>query len=95
MKKHIEDLKITLTPSLNITDVSESDYFIVSTLQGYSKAQQKDAMQVMECWGKVMTVKCKGGCFTKPYNHFEKITDLTGKNVYDAPYFEDNRSHSR
>ena len=32
----------------------------------------------MECWDKVMTVKCKGGCMTKEYDHFEKVTDLSG-----------------
>ena len=90
-----DDIVNKTQKALHIGDVSESDFFIVSSNEGYSKAQQKDAMQVMECWDKVMTVKCKDGCMTMPYKHFEKITDLTGKNVYKATYFEDNRTHSR
>lgn len=41
-----------------------------------------------------MTVKCKNGCINKPYDFFEKISDLSNMDeIYDSPYFEDNRSN--
>ena len=52
-------------------------------------------VEVMECWDKVMTVKCKGGCMTKEYDHFLKIEDINGfTEVYESNYFEDNRTSS-
>lgn len=78
---------------LQKTDVMPGDFFILSAEKGYSPSQQKKAMQVMECWDNAMTVKCKNGCMTKEYDHFEKITSLDGiDKIYTAKYFEDNRS---
>lgn len=72
--------------------IEKGDYFILSQKEGYTKSQRKDAMQVMEVWEKVMTVYCGNDhCMTKPYSHFEKVDNTTGKNVHNAPYFEDNR----
>lgn len=79
--------------SLTKNDVKSGDYFILSIEKGYGPEQTRKAMQVMECWPNVMTVKCNDGCMTKEYDHFEKVTDLTAyKEVYHASYFEDNRS---
>ena len=64
--------------TLKKEDVKEGDYFMLSPKKGYSPFQCKSAMQVMECWDKVMTVKCNRGCMTKEYDHFEKVTDLSG-----------------
>lgn len=74
--------------------VMQGDFFILSSEKGYAPTQRKEAMQVMECWDKVMTVKCKGGCMTKGYDHFEKIIDLIDmREVHKWEYvFEDNRS---
>ena len=46
----------------------------------------------MELTKDTMTVKCEGGCLTKPYDHFERIIDLEGKNLHESVYFEDNRN---
>ncbi len=55
--------------------------------------KMQSAMQVMELWDNAMTVKCDGGCITKPYSEFEKVEDITKFNrVYDSKYFEDNRN---
>ncbi len=77
--------------SVKKEEVKEGDYFILAVEVGYSPSQAKKAMQVMECWNKVMTVKCEGGCMSKPYSDFNKITDLRGKKVFKSSYFEDNR----
>jgi hypothetical protein len=72
--------------------VNQGDFFILSPSKGYSGKQIRDAMQVMELWNGCMTVKCQSGCMDKPYEHFEKVTDLSKMdNIYHAPYFEDNR----
>ena len=63
--------------TLKKEDVKEGDYFMLSPKKGYSPSQCKSAMQVMECWDNVMTVKCKGGCMTLEYDHFEKIEDTS------------------
>ena len=50
-------------------------------------------MEVMECWDNVMSVKVERGCVTKPYDHFEIITDLSPfKIIHKSRYFEDHRS---
>lgn len=73
-------------------NVHEGDFFILSSLKGYRGQQLKEAMQVMECWPAVMTVKCAGGCMDKPYDHFEKVEDLSGfAVVHRSEYFEDHR----
>lgn len=73
--------------------VKENDFFIMSEKKGYAPSQRKDAMQVMECNPSEMTVRCKGGCITKPYDHFELVTDLSPfKDVYTFDSFEDNRN---
>ena len=81
-------------PKLHKHSVMQGDFFILSSKKGYAPTQRKEAMQVMECWDNVMTVKCKGGCMTKEYDHFEKVTDLSGfRSVhrYDGE-MEDRRS---
>jgi len=60
-----------------IDSVMQDDLFILSSAKGFAPTQCKEAMQVMECRDKVMTVKCKGGCMTEPYDYFEKVTDLS------------------
>ena len=75
--------------------VMQGNFFILSSEKGYAPTQRKEAMQVMECWDNVMTVKCKNGCMTKEYDHFEKVTDLSGfRSVhrYDGE-MEDRRSY--
>lgn len=83
-----------LKPLLDKHSVKQGDFFILSSQKGYAPCQQRDAMQVMECWDNVMTVKCKGGCMTKEYDHFEKVTDLSKfRKVYRYDgELEDNRS---
>lgn len=72
--------------------VVSGDYFHLPMTKGYTKKASQVAMQVMECWESVMTVKCKNGCMTKNYSEFEKVTDISlYKEIYNAPYFEDNR----
>lgn len=73
----------------------QGDFFILSSEKGYAPTQRKEAMQVMECWDNVMTVKCKGGCMTKEYDHFEKVTDLSGFKAIHRYEFdmEDRRSY--
>jgi len=59
--------------------------------RGYSKKQCSEAMQVMEVWNNCLTVKCKDGCMTKPYEHLEIISpnDYSRFKVFHiAPYFE-------
>jgi len=75
--------------------VIQGDFFILSPEKGYAQTQRKDAMQVMECWDNVMTVKCKSGCMTKEYDHFKKVSDLSGfKNIHRYNYeMEDRRSY--
>lgn len=72
--------------------IKEGYFFNVEKSQQSEWGKYDSAMQVMECWEEVMTVKCKDGCLTKPYSFFEKINDLSGfKKVYTSTYFEDNR----
>ncbi len=74
-------------------DVKQGDFFTLSKEKGYGLMQRKSAMQVMECWPSAMTVKCRDGCMTKGYDHFEKVDDIsTFESIYHAPYFEDNRN---
>ena len=82
-------------PQLHKHSVMRGDFFILSSEKGYAPTQRKEAMQVMECWDNVMTVKCKGGCMTKEYDHFEKVTDLSGfRAVHRYDYeMEDRRSY--
>lgn len=78
---------------MNKNEVKEGDFFVLSEKKGYSRNMRNAAMQVMECYNLHMTVKCKNGCMTKPYDHFQKIDDtLSCAYVYYAPYFEDNRT---
>ena len=82
----------TETPLALNRVVMRGDYFRLPMTKGYTKRASEIAMQVMECWGNVMTVKCKGGCMTKEYNEFEKVTDLSVcREIHNAPYYEDNR----
>ena len=84
-----------IKPQLHKHSVMQGDFFILSSEKGYAPTQRKEAMQVMECWDKVMTVKCKGGCMTKEYDHFEKVTDLSvfrSVHRYDGE-MEDRRSY--
>lgn len=87
--------ELALKTKLHKHSVMQGDFFILSSEKGYTPTQIKDVMQVMECWDNVMTVKCKGGCMTKEYDHFEKVTDLTGfqsVNRYEGE-MEDRRSY--
>lgn len=78
--------------SLKAKDVQEGDFFILNPSLGYRGLQLQDAMQVMECWPEVMTVKTDGGCMVKPYDHFVKVEDISDfKKIHKSPYFEDNR----
>tara|TARA_R110001606_G_scaffold397351_1_gene573569 strand:- start:2367 stop:2615 length:249 start_codon:yes stop_codon:yes gene_type:complete len=73
-------------------EVKEGGFYRLSQDVGYTESQSKKAMQVMECWGDNMTVKCKGGCMTKPYSDFDEVVNLDEmRDVYYADYFEDNR----
>ena len=73
--------------------VMQGDYFTLSASKGYRGKQIREAMQVMELWDGCMTVKSEGGCMDKPYDYFEKVTDLSKMDkIHHAPYFEDNRS---
>lgn len=80
-------------PQFHKHSVMQGDFFILSQQKGYAPTQCKEAMQVMECWDKVMTVKCAGGCMTKEYDHFEKVTDFSGfKEIYRYEFeMEDRR----
>lgn len=72
--------------------VKHGDYFRLPMSNGYNKSSHDTAMQVMECWSSVMTVKSDNGCLTMEYNQFEKIDDLSScTKVYKSDYFEDNR----
>lgn len=64
-------------PKLSKDCVKEGDFVIHSSKKGYSPKQREEAMQVMETRSNTMTVKCKGGCMTKEYDHFEKVEDLS------------------
>ena len=67
---------------------------MLSRNKGYAQFQCNEAMQVMELWPNVMTVKCgKNGCMTLPYDHFEKVADVTKfKNVHRYDFeLEDRR----
>ena len=60
------------------SDIKQGDFFTLSRDKGYAQFQCNEAMQVMELWPKVMTVKCgKNGCMTLPYDHFVKVEDIT------------------
>ncbi len=76
---------------MNEYDKKRKKGFIAWPTGKYGTLTKEKAMQVMECWNKVMTVKCEGGCMSKPYSDFNKITDLRGKKVFKSSYFEDNR----
>ena len=61
--------------------------------RGYSKKQCSEAMQVMELWKDYITVKCKDGCLSKPYEHFEIIPEsdyYKYKVFHIAQYFENH-----
>lgn len=68
-------------------NVKEGDYFQLAGQQFH-----EEAMQVMEIGNGVMTVKCQGGCLTKKLSEFRRVKSLKGRKVYNAPYFEDNRT---
>jgi hypothetical protein len=74
--------------------VTKDDYFIYSSEEGYSPSQQKVAMQVIELYDMVMTVRCnKNGCITKPYEHFTKVEDISKfkkNNIVHSDYFKNN-----
>jgi hypothetical protein len=90
--KHNRLQKRSAMEALRAVDVAEGDFFTLSPAKGYSGKQLREAMQVMECWPTVMTVKCAGGCMDKPYDHFVKVKDVSGMDsVHRSDYFEDNR----
>jgi hypothetical protein len=75
-----------------MNNISEGDFFILSPSKGYKGRQIREAMQVMELWPNLMTVKCEGGCMDKPYDYFEKVSDLSKMDkIHYSNYFEDNR----
>jgi len=75
-------------------DVKQGDFFTLSKEKGYGLMQRKSAMQVMECYDNFMTVRCKYGCMTKRYDHFEKVDDISKfENICHASYFEDHRTY--
>lgn len=93
--KYHRQQKRSAMETLRPADVQESDFFTLSPAKGYAGKQLREAMQVMECWPSVMTVKCAGGCMDKRYDHFAKITDLSGMDeVHRSDYFEDNRKEA-
>lgn len=78
---------------MKASEVKEGDFFILSPGKGYSPIQREEAMQVMETYDRVMTVRCQGGCTVIEYDHIEKIEDISScKKVHYSTYYEDHRT---
>lgn len=75
--------------TLKKEDVKQGDFFkLVET----DKPSNYIAMEVMECWPEVMTVKLsKDRCMTEKYSKFEKVNPDECRHIYKSHYFEDNR----
>ena len=78
----------------NNTEIKKGDYVIFSNKSNHSEQEKTFAFGVMELRDNTITVKAKtkNGCFTKPYEYFEKVSDLTNLTIIESPYFEDNRT---
>ncbi len=71
--------------------IKQGDFFIFSIESEYIGKYQKEPMQVMELWKETMVVKSEKGCFSKPYSHFTKVTDISKYHKFHySEYFENN-----
>ncbi len=78
---------------LNKDLLTKHTFLKLNPKKGYSNKQSSEAIQVMEIWKEQLTVKCKDGCLSKPYEHFEIINpnDYSKFKIFHiASYFENN-----
>lgn len=76
---------------LNKESITQKTFLRLKPSRGYSNKQSSEAMQVMEVWDNCLTVKCKDGCMSKPYEHLEIIPEsdyFKYKVFHIAPYFK-------
>ena len=76
-------------------EITKDSFFQMNPLKGYSRSQQREAMQICEITDAHITVRCEGGNMTLPYDHFQMI-EKHNLNQYSvitlSEYFEDNRT---
>ena len=76
---------------LNKEFITSKTFLRLKPSKGYSRNQCSEAMQVMELWKDYITVKCKDGVLSKPYEHLEIIPEsdyYKYKVFHVAPYFQ-------
>lgn len=80
------------TGILDCNEIKEGDFFMLKHDKSIN-TKNIIAMQVMECWPDIMTVRSENGCMTRPYGDFMKIHGLLDgyKMVCESTYFEDHR----